>query len=112
MPQFNLHTPKTQSDMKAQRMNRTTLPIGLIGENNNFAYGYDGEKYYVTEYSILDYFVTKTALLFDEAKALFEALIFVGKSAPKPTEITKLVKSARKQKLSGDELFWHFENAL
>ena len=112
MPQFNLHTPKTQSDMKAMRMNRTTLPTGLIGENSQFAYGYDGEKYYVTEYSILDYFVTKTALFFDEAKALFEALTFVGNPAPKPTEITKLVKSARKQKLSGDDLFWHFENSL
>lgn len=112
MPQFNLHTPKTQGDMRVMRMNRTTLPIGLIGENSNFAYGYDGEKYYVTEYSILDYFVTKTALFFDEAKALFEALTFVGKPAPQPTEITKMVKSARKQKLSGDDLFWHFENEL
>ena len=112
MPQFNFHTPKTQSDMKAIRMNKTTLPVGLIGENNDFAYGYDGEKYYVTECSLLDYFVTKTALFFDEAKALFEALTFVGGAAPKPTEITKLIKSARKQKLSGSDLFWHFEKGL
>ena len=112
MPQFNYHTPKTQSDMKAMRMSRTTLPVGLIGKNNSFSYGYDGEIYYVTEYSILDYFVTKTALFFDEAKALFEALTFVGNPAPKPTKITKIIKSARKQKLSGDDLFWYFENEL
>ena len=112
MPQFNLHAPKTQGDMKAMRMNNTKLPVGLIGENSNFAYGYDGEKYYVTEYSILDYFVTKTELVFEEAKALFDALTFVGKPAPKPTEITKLVKFARKQKLIGDDLFWHFEEGI
>ena len=115
MPQFYNHLPATDKAMKEARAeyNRVkNLPIGVIGENNKFAYGWDGEKYYVTEYSILDYFVTKTALLFDEAKALFDALTFVGNPAPKPTEITKLVKSARKQKLSGDDLFWHFENAL
>ena len=98
--------------MKAARMNRTTLPVGLISENNDFAYGYDGDKCYVTECSLLDYFVTKTALLFDEAKALFEALSFIGDPAPKPTEITKLVKAARKQKLINDDLFWYFVDGL
>ena len=112
MPQFNLHTPKTQSDMFAMRKNKVTLPTGVIGQNNDFSNGYDGDKYYVTECSILDYYVTKTYLSFDEAKQLFNALTFVGKPAPKPSKITSLVKFARKQKLSGDELFWHFEQGI
>lgn len=116
MPQFYPHTPKSQCEMKAIReffrVSKVLLPIGLIGENSNFAYGYDGEKYYVTEYSILDYFVTKTALSFEEAKALFEALTFVGNPAPRPTRITELVKSARKQKISDNDLFWYFEEAI
>ena len=97
---------------KAMRMSKVSLPVGLIGENNNFAYGYDGEKYYVTENSILDYLVTKTYLTFDEAKQLFDALTFNNEHAPAPTKVTRLIKSARKQKLNNDNLFWHFVEGL
>ena len=116
MPQFSIHTPKAQCDMKQIRMQykmqKTTLPIGIIGQSTNFAYGYDGEKYYVTEYSILDYLVTNMNLFFEEAKYLFEALTFVGNPAPQPKLITKIIKSARKQKLTNQDLFWHIVDSL
>lgn len=112
MPQFYKHTPKSQADMAAERKRRTSLPVGLIGVNSQFSYGYNGSTYYVTEYSIFDYFVTKTELSFEEAKALFEALTFAGNPAPKPIEVTRLIREARRKKLSGDELFWFFEGAF
>ncbi len=111
MPKFNLHTPKTQSDMKAMRMSQVSLPVGLIGENNNFAYGYDGEKYYVTE-GAFQYVVTRVHLAFEEAKQLFEALTFENASEPCAKVVNTLVKSARKQKLNGNDLFWHFVKGL
>ncbi len=97
--------------MKAMRMSQVSLPVGLIGENNKFAYGYDGEKYYVTE-GAFQYVVTRMHLAFEEAKQLFEALTFENASEPCAKVVNALVKSARKQKLNGNDLFWHFVKGL
>ena len=113
MPQFNIHSPKSQSDMKAIRENakKHILPIGLISENHNFAYGYNGESYYVTE-SAFAYLVTRMQLAFEEAKELFNALTFAEASEPKASDINNLIKSSRKEDLSGDNLFWFYVNGL
>lgn len=87
------------------------LPIGIIAENKSFAYGYDGKKYYVTK-GFLGYLVTRIHLKFHEAKYLYEALSFLENVCPFKKNINTLIKSARKQKLTGDDLFWHFENGL
>jgi hypothetical protein len=112
MAQFNIHSPKTQGDMKSIReaSRKQVLPIGLISENRNFAYGYDGDKYYVTE--SIGYLVTRMQLAFEEAKQLFNALTFVEASEPKSDTINSLVKSSRKQDLSGDNLFWFYVDGL
>jgi hypothetical protein len=113
MPQFNIHSPKTQSDMKAirQQSMKAILPIGLISENHNFAYGYNGENYYVTE-SAFSYLVTRMQLAFEEAKQLFNALTFAEATEPKASDINNLIKSSRKEGLSGNNLFWFYVDGL
>jgi len=97
--------------MKAMRMSKVSLPVGVIGENASFAYGYDGDKYYVTE-GVFEHFVTRVSLSFDEAKQLFEALTFSNAVEPCAKMISKLISSARKNNLKGMDLFWHFENGI
>jgi len=111
MPMFNIHTPKTQSDMKAARLSKTTLPVGIIGNNCLFSYGFDGNTYYVTE-GILQYFVTKMHLSFDESKQLFNALTFIDASEPNTKIINQAIKQGRKNNLSEDKLFWHLVDSL
>ncbi|PIB27194.1 hypothetical protein BFP78_15795 [Gaetbulibacter sp. 5U11] len=114
MPQFYNNLPSTDKAMKEARAeyNRIkNLPIGLIGENNQFAYGWDGDKYYVVE-GAFQYLVTKTYLVIDEAKQLFNALSFNNSSEPCQKQITYAIKEARKQKLSGDNLFWFLTDKI
>jgi hypothetical protein len=111
MPQFNIHTPKTPSDMKAARLSKITLPVGIIGNNHFFSYGFDGNTYYVTE-GILQYFVTKMHLCFDEAKQLYNALTFIDASEPNTKIINQAIKQGRKKNLSEDKLFWHLVDNL
>ena len=107
MPQFYTHIAKSQGDMKEIRENSrpVSLPIGLIGENKDFAYGFDGDKYYVTE-GVFGYIVTGIHLAYDEAKQLFNALTFIEASEPSVSVINTAIKLARKKSLSGDDLFW------
>ena len=114
MPQFATHLPATDKAMKGARAeyNRVkNLPIGLIGENNQFAYGWDGDKYYVTE-GVFQYLVTKMHLVIDEAKQLFNALSFNNCSEPCSKQITSALKEGRKQNLSGDSLFWFLTDKI
>ena len=111
MPLFNTNLPTTQGDLTKARLNKVLLPIGTIGESNNFKYGFDGDYYYVTE-GILDYLVTRIHLQFDEAKQLFDALNFLEASEPNPKLIASTIRNARKQKLKGIELFWYFVESL
>ena len=87
--------------------NLSGLPIGIIAENNLYAYGFDGQKYYVVE-GVLQYYITKIHLTFDEAKQIFDALTFVGNVEICTKKIGSLVKLARKNKLFGQNLFWFF----
>jgi hypothetical protein len=110
MPQFYKNLKSTDKAMIEARTeyNRVkNLPIGLIGENNMFAYGWDGEKYYVSE-GVFQYLVTKIHLGFDEAKQLFNALCFMNCSEPCSKKLASAIKKSRKQKLHGDSLFWFF----
>ncbi len=113
MPQFN-DTPRHISDIrreiKMSKFNQSN-PIGIISESLNFAYGFDGDKYYVTEGAFY-HLVSKAVLFFDEAKNLYNALVWNNENAPEPKVITKLVKEYRKLKLSGDNGFWFFVDNL
>ena len=115
MPQFNQHTPMTQSDIRRYRirykMNRVIKPIGIIGENDYFKYGFDGSKYYVT-HGVLDEFVTLISLTFEEAKHLFDAFNWCNTRSYSYRKVSDLIKSSRKLKINGDDLFWHFEDGL
>lgn len=115
MPQFALHAPKTQSDManlrQKFRLDNAVLPVGVIGESKNFAYGYNGEYYYVTE-GILCHLVTRKHLSFEESQKLFEALNWTEHSEPCPKTISTLIAGARKDGLIGDDLLFHFINSF
>jgi len=113
MPQFNLHTPTSQGDMKARRNNsrKKVLPIGIIAESLQYAYGYDGDTYYVTE-GALSHLVTRMILSLDEAKQLFNVLDFEELIEPNAKDISRVIKSARKNKLNGDDLFWYLQQEL
>ena len=88
-----------------------SLPIGTIGENSNFSYGYDGKKYYVTE-GAFQYLVTRIHLTFDEAKQLFEALTFINSESTCIKKVSNVIKTARKAKWQGNDLFWWFVKTL
>lgn len=115
MPQFSIHTPKSQSDMTAIRMNsrasKRYLPIGKIGESLNFSWGYNGEAYYVAE-GVLEHLITRINLSLEEAKKLFEAVTFIESNEPCTKAVSKAVNASRKEKLIGDELMWFFVDAL
>jgi len=87
--------------------NSQSLPIGVIGENNLFAYGFDGKKYWVSE-GILGYYVAKIHLSFEESKQLFDALTFEAPSEICTKNISNLVRISRKKKLFGKNLFFFF----
>jgi len=113
MPQFNLNTPKSQADMKTIRENnrRQVLPVGIIAESLGYAYGYDGDTYYVTEGSFY-HLVTKIVLSQDEARQLFNVLDFEELVEPTSKDVSRVIKSARRLKLSNDDLFWYLQQEL
>lgn len=115
MPQFNHHAPVTQSDLARARflssLEQSYYPVGVIGESSDFAWGFNGDHYYVAE-GAFSFLVSKIHLAIDEAKQLFNALTFINASEPSPKTISLAVKSARKQRLSGDDLMWFFADKL
>lgn len=119
MPQFSVHTPKSSATLRKQINIEKALgkckPIGIIGETNDYEYGYNGKYYYVLR-GVMGYYLTNTHLSLDEAKQLYNACDWLGYSLDEPKKVTNIVKSARKLKLHGDALFWYFvdqtDNAL
>jgi hypothetical protein len=115
MPIFNKYTPKTQGDMadirKKAKLERQSLPVGVIGENTLFSWGYNGDYYYVAE-GVLEHLVTQMHLTLDEAKQLYEALTFCEHSEPSATDISLAVKEGRKKSLSGDELMYFLMDTI
>lgn len=105
MPQFSHHIPITQSDMALHRMSQFSLPVGVIGAEGNYSWGYNGDCYYVTE-GVLDHLVTTIKLSLDEAKQLFTALGFVCLSEVPVKVISDGIRVARKQYFSHDNLMW------
>ncbi len=113
MPLFN-NTPSTITSIQKARKERAikkSLPIGVIGENDSFKYGYNGEYYYVTE-GILEYYVTKMHLTFPEAKALFDALVFIGNDNTCSLSVTSTIKKYRKKDFMNKSLFWGIVDIL
>jgi len=88
------------------------LPVGVIGENSRFSYGYNGKSYYVTEGS-LEHLITRMELSLEEAKQMYTALSFTEVEAPNSKTINGMVKRTRKDKLTNpDDLFNYFANQL
>lgn len=115
MPQFSIHTPKTQSDMrhirKVEKLRQQHLPIGVIGQQGEFSWGYNGTSYYVSE-GVWDYLVTRVHMTLDEAKQLFNALVWIEAKDTLLKIISNLIRSIRKLNISGDELMWKFIDLL
>jgi hypothetical protein len=115
MPQFSHHTPVSQGDLakarKASKLVQAHFPKGCIGEQDNFSWGYDGHTYYVAE-GVLEYLVTKAYLSLDEAKQLFNALVFNSSCEVHSNLIVNAIKQTRKQRLSGDDLMWRLTDLL
>lgn len=120
MPMFHNSAPKSISSVRAS-VNASKLvnykrPIDIIGHSGIFSYGYDGYKYYVTE-GVFPSILTTARLSLDKAKALFDACTLA--TAPHgygfgldPKAVTASVKEARRKKLTGDDLLWHFVDLL
>lgn len=104
----------------------TLYPIGLIGEYkhdscNSLCYGcYNKFGLYEVYFKSLyfDQWIIATALSFDEAKALFEALKWLNLTNEDiPYRLTKLIKQSRLKKnqdiaTKKDGLFWFFIDGL
>jgi len=102
MPKFYLHTPKSQGDMKA---------IREASKSMRCSYGFGGDKYYVTIGSS-ERLLTRMALSMDEANQLSILFNFDELIDPTAKDVNRVIKSARKNKLKGDELFWYLQNEL
>lgn len=115
MPQFSYHAPVSQGDMAAIRelanASKRSLPIGKIGENVNFSWGYEGNFYYVAE-GVFEHFVTCIHLSLDEAKSLFEALVFVESVEPSQKLISQAINASRMSSCVGDDLMWFYVDTL
>ena len=89
-----------------------SLPLGTIAENNLFSYGYNGKTYWVA-FGVLHQKVTLKSLTFDQAKALFDALTFIGIEDPSYKLIDNSIKQIRKQKITSyNNLFWFFTESI
>lgn len=114
MPQFSIYTPQSPSSLRESLNKQVNLneynPIGLIGDTLNCSYGYDGESYYVT-ISALQYLAFgRMNMTFDQSKQAYEAVLF-SDICPNNWDFDiakKALKFARKNKLEGCDLFWHF----
>jgi hypothetical protein len=115
MPQFSYHAPATQSDLAKSRflakLQQSDFPVGLIGSQNGFSWGYDGSSYYVSE-GVFEFLVTNMKLSLDQAKQLFNALNFINAIEPSSKAISRAIKLARKKHLLGDDLMWFFIEEL
>jgi hypothetical protein len=115
MPQFSHHTPVSQGDLaharKVAKLLQTHFPVGCIGEQGNFSWGFNGTTYYVAE-GVLEHTVTKKVLSIDEAKQLFNALVFNAISEVHSSIIVKAINQAKKHRLSGDDLMWFLTDIL
>jgi hypothetical protein len=119
MPQFAIHKPVSISYLRDQinkdKLHEYSKPIGVIGENLNYSYGYEGDgRYYVTAGILGELVCGRMKLTFDQSKQLFDALNF---SDMKPEHLNynnciSALKIARKNKIEGKELFWLFLNAI
>ena len=112
MPQFfsTLPTPQgVYTESRKRRLN-TQNPVGLIGQQGDYTYGFDGRKYWVAE-GVLQTLVTLVHLTFDEAKMLFEALVWVS-SEVDYSRVNQAVRAGRKAKYNGQTLFWFYVEQL
>jgi len=114
MPQFYTHTPKSSSTLRNQinldKLFNFKKPIGLISYSIDKSYGFNGETYYVEIglFPILAFGTMKMS--FDQAKQAYEAILFFDIDTLKwDFDLAKKVlKEARKNKFSGDELMFFF----
>ena len=116
MPAFFTHTPihssTVRASINAQKLMDYKKPIGVIAESLDKAYGFDGDKYYLTVGCLPTYAFGTMKMDFDQAKSAYEAILFFN-IEPMNWDFNKAkeaLKSARKNKLTGDKLMFFFGN--
>jgi len=116
MPEFFTHTPVHSSTMRAyinaEKLINYKKPIGLIGEKLDKSYGFDGDTYYVSVGCLPTYAFGTMKMDFEQAKAAYDAILFFD-IEPMKWDFNKAkdaLKSARKNKFTGDRLMFFFGN--
>lgn len=115
MAQFSVHSPVSSSTLR-NKINKNKLidypkPIGVISENHNYSYGYEGDgNYYVTMGLLGELVCGRLKMTFDQAKQMYDALNFLEIPAPELNYklCVKALKEARKNKMEGNKLFFFF----
>ena len=115
---FAIHAPSCSSTVRAQinkaKSARQVLPVGPIAESNGCAYGYDGESYYVEVGYFGHLAFGRMKMTMEQAKAAYEAILFFELDVVKWDwdGARSVLRSARKSKLSGDDLMFFFGDAF
>jgi len=65
-----------------------------------------------TEQGSSEHLLTRMALSMDEAKQLSTLFNFEELIDPSAKDVNRVIKSARKNKLKGDALFWYLQTEL
>ena len=118
MPMFYSSAPKAPSTLRKElneaKLLKCAKPIGAIGEcrinGELIEYGYDGDSYYLC----FGFFGTlafgRMKMTFNQAKAAYYAIVFGEINIDKwnYNQAKAALKSARKNKKSGDDLMFFF----
>ena len=112
MPQFYKSLPVSQGTLAEQRRLRmnTRPPVGIIADQGNYSYGFDGNKYWVAE-GVLQHLMTGIHLTFDEAKMLYDALQW-NNNGIDSSIVNNAIRAGRKAKHTGQTLFWFYVDSL
>jgi hypothetical protein len=115
MAQFSTHAPISSSALrdkiKKEKLIDYPKPIGVIGKNDNYSFGYEGDgNYYVTMGILGELVCGRMKMTFEQAKQMFDALNFLGMPSSELNYklCIKALKEARKNKMEGNNLFFFF----
>ena len=114
MPAFFTHTPTHSSTVRASinadKLTNYKKPVGVIGEDVDKSYGFNGDTYYVEVgvFPILAF--GRMEMTFEQSKSAYDAISLFDIDTFKWdfNRAKKALKEARKNKLTGDELMFFF----
>jgi hypothetical protein len=114
MPQFNTHAPKSASTLRNQikmqslDLDMQSKPIGVISENFDYSFYYDGESYRVSVGFFCYLAVGRSRMTFEQARTLYNACLFEGLE-PVNFDFDKCIKAfktIKRSTLTGDNLMF------